>query len=196
MTDLLLSIVARWKHTQSKSIDNQCFNLSIKNWFTYLFLSCSSSPTSPFRGTRSQERKSSSKKGQQLILTWDQARVPFSLEVLDTDRRLNTGGGLEHGLLLSSLPPPDQRELLVPVGWTGCVGQKQKPHHLSTFLGKACFFCFFLWSHLLQSDVLVCIKGALSSWTVLVLSPVKAVWFSVVLEMRREWPSHQHSDPA
>lgn len=36
-------------------------------------------------------------------------------------------------------------------------------------------------------------KGAPSSWTVLVLSPVKAVWFSVFLVMFREWPSHQHS---
>lgn len=111
---------------------------------------------------------------------------------------MTTGGNLEHSLLLSSLLLPDQRELLVPVGCTGCVGQKQKPHCLSTFPGsrQSLLFCFLLWSHLLQSDVLVCSKGALSSRTVLVLSPVKAVCCSVVLVMLREWPSHQHSDVA
>lgn len=65
--------------------------------------------------------------------------------------------------------------------------------HISWLLAKPAFLFLPLES---PSDVLLCSKGALSSGTVLVLSPVKAVWFSVILVMLRDWPFHQHSDIA
>lgn len=168
MTDLSFSTVARWKHTQWKSIDDQCFNFSVKQliYISYPFLFLFH--THPlFKG----------------------------LEVRKDRPAASQPSGQGHSLLQSSLLPPDQRGLRsCGMNWL-CGAETETPplEHISWLLEKLAFLFLPLES---PSDVPVCSKGALSSWTVLVLSPVKAIWFSVVSVMPREWPSHQHSDIA
>lgn len=97
---------------------------------------------------------------------------------------LRRHGALEHGLLLSSLLPPDQRTLPSCRKKRPCLTGTGNPsfEHISLVLDKLAFpFFSFGVAFSILIDSLVCRNGTRPSWTVLGFSPLESVWFSVVL---------------